>query len=194
MFEAKFIYPEYGYMYLNTENPQVTLHVTNNSANEEKAVLNGTACDYYDECILNINEEYTFKAKEQKEFVFNIPCKKKGYYKVEINVVPEHSEHINKVTGLGYTVHHDRSLIPESCFGISGNLCTPELHYPILSRMGVRYIRQGNPDKFRRLQKNMVYSYLFSAKATIFTTVIIGTVLLFATHRIGTILRIIMKK
>ncbi len=153
MFEAKFIYPEYGYVYLNTEQPQVTLCVTNKSNDVEKVTINGTVNDYYNNCILNISEEYTFKANEEKEFVFNVPCKKKGYYKAEINVVPECSEPINKVTGLGYTVHHDRSLIPESCFGISGNFCIPHLHYPILSRMGVRYIRQGDPDKFRRLQE-----------------------------------------
>ena len=153
MFEAKFVYPEYGYMYLNTEKPQVTLAVANKSAEGEKIKLNGTVCDYYDECIFTINEEYSFAANEEREFSFYIPCKKKGYYKVLIDVVPERSEPINKETGLGYTVHHDRSLIPESCFGISGNFCVPQLHYPILSRMGVRYIRQGDPDKYRRLQE-----------------------------------------
>lgn len=153
MFEAKFIYPEYGYVYLNTEKPQVTILITNKSNECENIKINGTVCDYYGNNVLEICEEYNFAAKEEKEFVFGVPCKKKGYYRVSINVVPENSESIQKETGLGYTSHHDRSLIPESCFGISGNCQTPEIHYPILSRMGVRYIRQGNPDKYRRLME-----------------------------------------
>ncbi len=153
MTEIKFVYPLGGYVYLNTEEPKVTLSVANNGEKTENYTINGIVTNYYGEKTQEFKDKIAVNAGENGEISFDIVCKKFGYYFVDIDITSGSGETIKKTTGLGLTTAHERSAIPDSCFGVSCNYEYPEWHYPLFAKMGIRYLRAGVQGKEHLLKK-----------------------------------------
>ena len=141
MTEAKFLYPLGGYIYLTTEQPKVTILLSNKGECNENYAVSGTVTDFYGKKTQTLKADVSVDAGKEKEVSFDINCVKLGYYFVDIDIVPQNGEAIKKTTGLGYTTAHVRSEIPDSCFGVSCNFQKPDEHFPMFAKMGIRYLR-----------------------------------------------------
>ena len=154
MTTIKFIYPsEGGYIYLTTEQPNVTLSIKNEGGKALSYTVNGTVTDYYGEKVQDLAAKVCVNAGEEEQVSFDIALKKLGYHFVDIDILSEDGVAVKKTTGLGLTTAHERSSIEDSCFGLSCNYEHPEWHYPLFARMGVRYLRAGVQDKVHLLEK-----------------------------------------
>ncbi len=144
--EAKFLYPEGGYIYFTTESPKVTIQIS--TANKESVNISGKVTDYKNNVTQSIS--LVKEVNGNQTIDIDINCKKLGYYLVELNISSDSNSQELK-TGLGYTTPHERSEVPYSCFGISNNYGKAPIHYPIYAKMGMRYIRDHYPENRRPL-------------------------------------------
>ncbi len=144
--QAKFLYPVGGYIYFTNESPKVSVEVFCDS--KETIAISGKVTDFYGIETQTISVSKAVCNNDKIEIDIN--CEKLGYYFVELDIAGT-GDKVSLKTGLGYTTPHERSPIPDSCFGISCNFAKPEQHYPLFAKMGIRYLRLGQLERCRDL-------------------------------------------
>lgn len=145
--ELKFIYPNTGYFFYDTEEAKVTVSTTGNGL---PLLLSAHITDYNG----NVVYDYSREISSKENTVTEIPVlsKRLGYYKVAVTLSDEKST-LQKVTGVGITSKYEAVDAEKSKFGLNTNRRIPEMHFNAIEKMGIRMVRITWPKEYMSFKR-----------------------------------------
>ena len=145
--ELKFIYPNTGYFFYDTEEAKVTVSTAGNGS---ALLLTAHITDYNGDFV----SDYSKEVSPKENTVTEIPVlsKRLGYYRVEVEL-SDGQDSVVKVTGVGITSEYEALSAEKSKFGLNTNRRIPEYHFNAIEKMGMRMVRITWPHEYMSFKK-----------------------------------------